>query len=70
MTVAPDETTAGSPAMQHLVGELALDIKTKAADYADKADAGAPVTDFLRDILEIRRGFLFGLLRATTEVEE
>jgi hypothetical protein len=75
MTVAPDKNNGRSPArrsssFEALVDDLESQIKTRAAEYADQADDGVAVLKFLRDLLELRRGLVFGLVAAATQVEE
>ena len=80
MTVAPDDSAncrenRRSPAIQSskfeaLVDDLESQIETKAAEYADQADDDVAVLEFLRDLLELRRGLVLGRGAAATTVEE
>ena len=56
--------------MRKLVDDLESQIETMAAEYADQADDDVAVLEFLRDLLELRRGLVLGLVAAATTVEE
>ena len=51
-----------SSKFEALVADLESQIETKAAEYADQADDDVAVLEFLRDLLELRRGLVLGLV--------